>query len=238
MRKLHDCSSAVRRGPSAEGVPAGKATRIGVSAGRGSSVRMTRKRPGSAARASARTCSSAAISSALARRTRTPRWPARTCSVASRAWGSTRWSKDANTSVSRRAGLPSAGQRSRRRGGGVRNVNVAAWARTAPVAERVPAGTVTLYSVAIGRRGSTSNNSVFVPTQRQRPPGGSGRRAAGWTFSASACDVTATIGCEKVRLTCGASGTSPLGSCRSTCSGPLAPVSGAGWAGAGAGTAP
>ena len=38
-----------------------------------------------------------------------------------------------------------------------------------PPAERVPAGTVTLYSVAIGMRWSGWKTRVLVPIQRQRP---------------------------------------------------------------------
>src|SRR5258708_4093550 len=79
----------------------------------------------------------------------------------------------------------------------------------------------------MGKRSRGSNGRVFVPSQRHGP-GGSGESRTGRTFSASPGDVTATIGCEKVRLRWGARGTSPSGARRSTRSGPASAGSGGG----------
>ena len=104
----------------------------------------------------------------------------------------------------------------------------AAVASTPPLALRVPAGTVTRYSVAIAKRPSGSNTSVRVPTQRHSP-GTAGVSRAGTASRASAAwEVTSTIGCENVIASCGASGTSPSGAWRSTSSGPVAGASGRG----------
>ena len=115
-------------------------------------------------------------------------------------------------------------------GAGVENFQVTA-AFVAPPpsidAARVPAGMLTVNSVAIGSRWpSGSNTSVFVPSQRQRP-GGCGDIRTGTLRAASSCEVTATIGRENVTLNCGASGTSPRGEYRSTRSSPPASASGA-----------
>ena len=112
--------------------------------------------------------------------------------------------------ASRRTGFPSGYLRTSF-GGGVVNFQTNG-ARVAPTpAERVPAGTVTVYSVAIGSRCSSgSKMRVFVPSHRQRPAG-CGESRVGTLRAASSCEVTATIGCENVRLTCGAIGTSPCG---------------------------
>src|SRR5687768_12053645 len=78
-------------------------------------------------------------------------------------------------------------------GAGVANVNETASASAVPFADFVPAGTSTLYSVAIGNRGSGSNIRVFVPSHRHCPAG-SGVSFTGTTFDASDWEVTATIG--------------------------------------------
>ena len=122
-------------------------------------------------------------------------------------------------------------------GAGVPKVQRVAAASAPPTADRVPAGTSTRYSVAIGKRTSGSNRSVLVPTQRQRPGGCGSRRTGTPAFASSSCDVTATIGCENVTDRFGDSGTSPSGAWRRTASGPAATGSGVG-AAAAAGTPP
>ena len=115
--------------------------------------------------------------------------------------------------------------------GGVRNVNERALAIAPPVADVVPAGTVTVNSVAIGRRSTwaslASNRSVCVPTHRQWP-GTAGEIVAGTAAASSWATVaTGTIGWLNVSVTNGAIGTSPSGCTRITSSGP-ADVAGAG----------
>src|SRR5688500_1590300 len=66
--------------------------------------------------------------------------------------------------------------------------------------------------------------SVFVPSHRHLP-GGCGLRFTGTLVAASSCEVTATIGCENVMLSSGASGILPSGEYRTTSSGPAVTVS-------------
>src|SRR5262245_13100277 len=100
-------------------------------------------------------------------------------------------------------------------GGGVSNVNFVAALSAAPLALFAPAGTSTVYVVAIGKRTSGSNRIVRVPIQRHLPLG-CGESLTGVVFAASSCDVTATIGALNVTLSSGAIGTSPSGIQRST----------------------
>lgn len=51
---------------------------------------------------------------------------------------------------------------------------------------------------------------VRVPIHRHLP-GGVGVSLTGWTLEASPCEVTATMGCENVTDSSGASGTAPSG---------------------------
>ena len=110
-------------------------------------------------------------------------------------------------------------------GGGVLKRHSTARFNVPPIADLVPAGTSALYSVAIGKRPVGSKSSVFVPTQRHLP-GGVGVNRTGTICAASSCDVTATIGWEKVTERFGARATSPSGACRTTSSAPAAPVCG------------
>src|SRR5512133_1356394 len=58
-------------------------------------------------------------------------------------------------------------------GGGVLNFQDTVSARASPLVDLIPAGTVTVYSVALGSRSinseSYSKARVFVPSQRQVP---------------------------------------------------------------------
>src|SRR5262245_13252713 len=78
-------------------------------------------------------------------------------------------------------------------GGGVVKLHDLLLARVVPLAERVPAGTVTVYEVAIGNRSSGSKNNVLVPTQRHLPAG-CGESFMGTFAAASSCELTAIIG--------------------------------------------
>src|SRR5499426_3464818 len=89
-----------------------------------------------------------------------------------------------------------------------------------PRADFVPAGISTVYSVAIGKRPSGSNNNVFVPIHRHFPAGCGESLTGGCEAARSSFEVTATIGCENVTLRCGANSTSPSGANRRTSSGP------------------
>src|SRR4029453_15909124 len=71
----------------------------------------------------------------------------------------------------------------------------------------------------MGKRPSGSKTTVFVPSQRQWPPGW-GVSFTGTVVAASSCEVTATIGCEKVTLSSRAIGTWPCGEKRTTSNGP------------------
>ncbi len=100
-------------------------------------------------------------------------------------------------------------------GGGVRKRQVTLSSSTPPVADVTPAGTSTVYSVAMGKRSipstSGSKKRVLVPTQRQWP-GTSGVRITGTSsLASSAWLVRETMGWEKVTLRLGAMGTSPSG---------------------------
>ena len=141
--------------------------------------------------------------------------------VFSTASGLIAWSNETNIRASRRVICPF-GIICKTFGGGVVNVQMTSFWRTCPVADFVPAGTRAVNFVAIGKRFVVSNISVFVPSQRQRPSTW-GESSTGANFAASSCDVTATIGCEKVTLRSGASGISPSGEYRMTSRACLAP---------------
>src|SRR5689334_17856591 len=108
-------------------------------------------------------------------------------------------------------------------GGAVVNVQLLVVASVPPATDLVPAGTVTEYRVAIGKRPVGSNVSVRGPNQRHLP-GGSNESWTGTLAAASSCEVSATIGRENVIVNGGASGTSPSGEYRSTSSGSLVVV--------------
>jgi hypothetical protein len=95
-------------------------------------------------------------------------------------------------------------------GGGVSKLQVRLSVRDPPFADRVPAGTVTEYSVAIANLTAGSNSKVFVPTHLHFP-GGWGERVTGTVLAASSWEVMEIIGCENVTLRFGARGTSPSG---------------------------
>ena len=100
-------------------------------------------------------------------------------------------------------------------GAGVRNCHVTVSARTPPVAEVVPAGTSTVYSVAMGKRLRSSvwysKERVCVPSHFQTP-GKSGVALTGTSSAASASSVlSGTMGWLKVTLMKGATGISPSG---------------------------
>ncbi len=135
-----------------------------------------------------------------------------------------RWSKAANSSASRRTGPPS-GCLATSRGAGVRKLHETPLARAPPVALVAPAATVARYSLAIAKRPSGSNTSVRVPIQRHSPLGCGSSRTGTPSCASPACESSATIGCENVTESCGASGTSPSGERRSTVSGPVAGAS-------------
>src|ERR1700720_1999557 len=115
-----------------------------------------------------------------------------------------------NINASRRCALLPSGGYVFTAGAGVAKLQVFAPLSAPPFADFVPAGTVTEYRVAIGKRTSGSNSKVFVPIQCHLP-GGSGESFTGTFSAASSCEVTATIGCENVTLKFGAIGTSPSG---------------------------
>src|SRR5690606_20923964 len=104
------------------------------------------------------------------------------------------------------------------RGAGVANVvrNVAASA--VPVADRVPAGISSVYSVAIGRRSTGTNRSVRVSSHVHRPGGSGVSRAGGSRASVPATVVSGTIGWLNVIVRCGARSVSPVGTTLTTSS--------------------
>src|SRR5512138_1517194 len=117
-------------------------------------------------------------------------------------------------------------------GGGVLNVQLTSSARALPAADFIPAGTVARYSVALGSRSisleSYSKVRVLVPSQRQVPER-AGSILTGTSFSARSPSVPiGTMGWLNVTLTNGATGISPSGAKRSTCSGPVSTGSGVG----------
>ena len=99
--------------------------------------------------------------------------PADRVIVGSTAAGSTRWSNTATNTGSSgsRSDSPT---KERTWAAGVVNVHDTDRSRRLPVADSVPRGTSSRYSVAAGNRsitpGSTSKRSVRVPIHRQRPP--------------------------------------------------------------------
>ena len=119
------------------------------------------------------------------------------------------WSNATNIGTSRRVG-PYIGYIWTAVAGGVSKLNFTAFFNSFPVALLVPAGISTWYVVACGNRTTGSNTSVLVPIQRHLPAG-CGDSLTGTLLAASSCDVTATIACENVTVSCGASGTSPSG---------------------------
>src|SRR4030095_1213469 len=89
------------------------------------------------------------------------------------AAGSIRWSNATKKIGSSGCGELLSGNVVTTLGGGVLNVHVTDSASAPPFVDFVPAGTVTRYSVALGRRSinseSYSNVRVLVPTQRHVP---------------------------------------------------------------------
>jgi len=224
----------VRRGPSADGAPLSTLTVTFVAGGSGATGRKASQRPGWALFTKEPTSRSAL---AVAASTSCTLWlePAarrRTCG--SSFAGSIRWSNSMKTVGSRRAEPPAGWERTTV-SGGVAKVKLAPWASVPPPLARVPAGTSMRYSVAMGNRSCGWNRSVRVPIQRHVPVG-VGVKRTGTVAAASACDVTATMGWEKVTERLGARGTSPSGEWRRTVSGSAGAPPGAGGApGGGAG---
>ena len=110
-------------------------------------------------------------------------------------------------------------------GGGVLKVQRTASASTPPVADSVPAGTVTTYSVAMGRRSMAVR--VVLKAQRlgaQPLPGAGQRRLQLHRHllgrQRARGVASGTMGWLKVTLTKGARGISPSGAKRSTSRGP------------------
>ena len=159
VRKTKVWASSVRRGPSAEGVPGPTTTRTVTSGSNGSTGRKAIQRPSSAAAASLLTCSSAAISASVARRIATGWSSAATEMVGSTAAGSMRWSKAMKINGSSGCGVSSPGYVVCKRGAGVPKRNCTVSASAPPVCERVPAGMVTVNSVAIGRRSISAESN-------------------------------------------------------------------------------
>jgi hypothetical protein len=98
---------------------------------------------------------------------------------------------------------------------GVEKRNVTASSSTPPVADVVPAGISTAYSVAIGKRLSSSTlaskERVWVPSHFQTP-GSSGVILTGAASAASCSSVpSGTMGWLKVTLTKGTARSSPSG---------------------------
>ena len=89
-------------------------------------------------------------------------------------------------------------------------VQTTSFANACPFTAFVLAGTRAVNFVAIGKRLSVSNISVFVPSHRQRPST-CGNSSTGAYWAASSWEVTATIGWEKVTFRSGARLTSPSG---------------------------
>ena len=111
-------------------------------------------------------------------------------------------------------------------GGGVEKVHRSAAARVWPPAARVPAGTSTVYSVAMGKRLSGSKMAVCAPAQRHLPGGVGVSVTGGGVRARSSCDVIATIGTENDTSSEGASATGPTGALRVTVSGAPAATAG------------
>jgi hypothetical protein len=120
-------------------------------------------------------------------------------------------------------------------GGGVAKVHVSSRASACPFAARAPAGTLTVYSVAIGKRLSGSKTTVCAPTQRHLPFGSGVSTTGGGVRSRSATEVTATIGSENETLRKGAISTLPAGARRVIASGAPAACAGGGAGPAGGG---
>ena len=185
------------RGPSADGVPGPTLTSTFASGGSGASVRNASQRPGSAARARRETTASCSSSAGVAIRAGCSAPPARMRIVAITAAGSTRWSKPAKSSASRRTGPPS-GCRETSRGGGVLKLHEEERSSAVPVALVAPAASVAWYSLAIAKRPSGSNTSVRVPTQRHSPFTSGSSRTGTLRIASAAWEPSATIGSENV----------------------------------------
>ena len=136
------CSSTDTAGPSADGTPAANVTAIAWSGANGSTGVNATTRPSTAPATVAWADSSAAISSAVARRTARSASSAVTVTFASTASGSTSWSNEATkTGCNGRSSRPSP-VRLCTSAGGVENDTSTAAASSAPLADVVPAGTV------------------------------------------------------------------------------------------------
>jgi len=172
VRPVNVATVGFVRGPSADGVSGPIVIVNGRSGGSSAAGRNATERPSSASPTAVRARRSAWISASVASRSGVASPSASSVVDASTPSGSTRWSKVATkTGVSE---VLSASPTKRvTDGGGVPNVQLTVCASSPPTAEVVPAGTVTRYSVAAGRRstspGSISNRSVRVPIHRQRP---------------------------------------------------------------------
>ena len=113
----------------------------------------------------------------------------------------------------------------------MRKFHVTPSANTPPVADVVPAGISTVYSVALGKRSISSalysKVSVLVPIHFQVPVK-AGVICTGTSAALSSSSVVnGTIGWLKVTLRKGAIGISPSGAKRSTSNGPAATSTGA-----------
>ena len=210
LRKLQLSAAALARGPSADGTPGPTLTTTCASGGSASSARNASQRPGSAARASRETTTSCRTSSSVASRSGRSAPAAERRSFASTLALSMRWSKLAKASASRRTGPPS-GWRATRRGAGVAKLQLSALASVAPRALFAPAATWARKLVAIGKRPVGSKTSVRVPTQRHSPSGCGSSRTGSSAGASRRCASSATIGCENVTETSGASGTLAFG---------------------------
>ena len=219
-------AASLRRGPSADGVP-GADAHVDGGVGRQRRARRGTRRsararpPARAARRPSSACDLGLRREAQRQRRAAARADA--AASASTAAGSTRWSKAANSSVSRRAGPPS-GWRATSRGGGVSRTSRtrARGERPADGARACPPGRRPGSRVAIGKRPSGSKTSVLAPTQRHSP-GGCGESRTG----------TASRARRRVRVErhhrlregdrrgAARAGTSPSGMRRRTSSGPV-----------------
>ena len=136
------CSAADTAGPSADGMPAANVTAISCAVVNGSTGVNATKRPSTASATAVWAASSAVISSAVANRMARASPSAVTLTRASTASASTSWSKVAtSTGCSGRSlrPLPVSPWTS---AGGVEKATSTASASSAPLADRVPAGTV------------------------------------------------------------------------------------------------
>ena len=157
-------------GPSADGVPLANVTVTGVSVVNGCSGRNASQRPSGTPLTAWVASSSASTSAAVAGRIATSASSAVNVVVASTASASICWSNTATKTGC--SGRPDPlGENVFTDTAGVLNRKLTCSARVAPVADFVPAGTVTVYSVAIGSRStwslSPTKRSVWVPIHSQ-----------------------------------------------------------------------